>query len=797
MMQPHSPRSVFGRDQASEDELAYEYGLTRLRMASVQKGPAIYESYAGVLSPRTNGVPTLPNPIYENRALTGAVSRLRSAARSSSPRTREVTTAYTLAAEEQQKAMKKAEAEALDRRRHTVVSQIYTLHRSHVDLLRAARRVKKEAVIPPAPQAVAAAAKAIHDAMAWGLPADGYRPEPPPSAKGSLPAGAFGTPRGGRVSQQQQQQRPHDRSHWRNPSGSRASSAGRSRSPPRWQCCADGGGFGASMSSSSYGMPGGHVGASILAAGDLRARSPFDPSMALPAAGVAPYPEPPRTAPEGGSRHRPGTAPSHPAPQHSGGNGGSLSARPSSSHAASSGGGTATHAPAAAPAPASAAAARRQQQQQMGAQSWESWEAPPEDAPFAAFSSGAPCEAGPATAATKERRRKQQMRAKARRILREAVRIKQLEADVAAHAGSPSPKQKRGGSPSRSSSPGEAPGEGGGEGEGGGGGAGGLTLASASHMRRMVKVALGIQKAADALRQSELLADLGDRQLSMMASAGKRRSHKRYTGVYREGSIASSFYVLTAGTVKESSVSGVSRTITCERRPNAPYLLFGMEALLGRPRASTIVCGTDVELIKFPAVELNIREDGAAQVARKVFDAFVQSELQSMSLFKGVTQRQLKSVAQLLQLEEHPAGTKLFAMGNPGDKVYIIMHGAVSIYKGKQLVQRLQAEQGQAATSEMGLPVFGEMALIDRKPRVASAVCDTDSKLLVLPNDQFASCMMTVPDIKARLRRMKEMRRAQNELDEKRRKAALEDPDTADKAIKAEEEEDHGVDVDM
>ena len=93
--------------------------------------------------------------------------------------------------------------------------------------------------------------------------------------------------------------------------------------------------------------------------------------------------------------------------------------------------------------------------------------------------------------------------------------------------------------------------------------------------------------------------------------------------------------------------------------------------------------------------------------------------------------------------------------------------------------------------------MFGEMALIDRKPRVASAVCDTDSKLLVLPNDQFASCMMTVPDIKARLRRMKEMRRAQNELDEKRRKAALEDPDTADKAIKAEEEEDHGVDVDM
>ena len=48
MMQPHSPRSVFGRDQASEDELAYEYGLTDYAWP-VSKGPCHHESCAGVL----------------------------------------------------------------------------------------------------------------------------------------------------------------------------------------------------------------------------------------------------------------------------------------------------------------------------------------------------------------------------------------------------------------------------------------------------------------------------------------------------------------------------------------------------------------------------------------------------------------------------------------------------------------------------------------------------------------------------------------------------------------------------
>ena len=40
-----------------------------------------------------------------------------------------------------------------------------------------------------------------------------------------------------------------------------------------------------------------------------------------------------------------------------------------------------------------------------------------------------------------------------------------------------------------------------------------------------------------------------------------------------------------------------------------------------------------------------------------------------MSLFRGVSAKQLKQIVPLFNLEEHPVGTTIFGMGNPGDKV--------------------------------------------------------------------------------------------------------------------------------
>jgi len=275
-----------------------------------------------------------------------------------------------------------------------------------------------------------------------------------------------------------------------------------------------------------------------------------------------------------------------------------------------------------------------------------------------------------------------------------------------------------------------------------------------------------VRKAAEALRQSELFADLGEIQLSLMASAGKRRTHKRYDVLYREGAPAYAFWVLTRGAVLEnSSTGGEPVTHTCVRTAEGGrgYVLFGMEALYGRPRATSISALCDVEVIKFSTAGLNMTDQSAVKVAKKVFHTFVEGELSHMSLFRGLPPKTLKLVVPLFTLEEHASGTQIFDVGMPGDKVYILMHGSVTIAKGKTVLATLVSEQGQSASALQGLPIFGEMAMLDRRPRIAAASAATDCKLLVLPVEQFAACMLLVPDIKARLRQLKDVRRVINQ----------------------------------
>ena len=79
----------------------------------------------------------------------------------------------------------------------------------------------------------------------------------------------------------------------------------------------------------------------------------------------------------------------------------------------------------------------------------------------------------------------------------------------------------------------------------------------------------------------------------------------------------------------------------------------------------------------------------------------------------------------------------------------------MSILKSSTPVATLRAEQGQATAAEHGLPIFGQMALVDRNPRQTSAVVTAPgTKLLVLPLEAWAALAMAVPDIKSRLRRV-------------------------------------------
>lgn len=100
-----------------------------------------------------------------------------------------------------------------------------------------------------------------------------------------------------------------------------------------------------------------------------------------------------------------------------------------------------------------------------------------------------------------------------------------------------------------------------------------------------------------------------------------------------------------------------------------------------------------------------------------------------------------------------PAGQTVFREGDEGDKMYSVIDGVVEIIIKGKVVEKIESGG-----------VFGEMALIESRPRVATALVSAEAKLvpvdrrrfefLVQQNPYFALQLMTI--MAGRLRRMDE-----------------------------------------
>ncbi len=92
----------------------------------------------------------------------------------------------------------------------------------------------------------------------------------------------------------------------------------------------------------------------------------------------------------------------------------------------------------------------------------------------------------------------------------------------------------------------------------------------------------------------------------------------------------------------------------------------------------------------------------------------------------------------------YPKNTMIFSENEPGKELYIIQKGVVKISKivdDKEVLIAL-LPQGD---------IFGEMALLDNRPRSASAVAHEDVTLLAVNQSNFARMVQTQPQIVTRL----------------------------------------------
>jgi len=110
--------------------------------------------------------------------------------------------------------------------------------------------------------------------------------------------------------------------------------------------------------------------------------------------------------------------------------------------------------------------------------------------------------------------------------------------------------------------------------------------------------------------------------------------------------------------------------------------------------------------------------------------------LKSVDLFRGLRGEELATVAEIAEEQPFAAGEAVFAEGEPGDALYLVIEGAVRVHKADRQLALL----GERA-------VFGEMAVLDAEPRNASATVVKDSVLLKIGRDDFRDILQERPEI--------------------------------------------------
>ena len=110
--------------------------------------------------------------------------------------------------------------------------------------------------------------------------------------------------------------------------------------------------------------------------------------------------------------------------------------------------------------------------------------------------------------------------------------------------------------------------------------------------------------------------------------------------------------------------------------------------------------------------------------------------LKSVPLFAELSGETLYPIAEIAEDVDAPAGTVIFERGDVGNYLYVIARGEVDIEREGATVRQLK--QADA---------FGEMAVLDERPRSATAVARTDVSLLRIESEPFGDLLDQHPEI--------------------------------------------------
>ena len=117
-----------------------------------------------------------------------------------------------------------------------------------------------------------------------------------------------------------------------------------------------------------------------------------------------------------------------------------------------------------------------------------------------------------------------------------------------------------------------------------------------------------------------------------------------------------------------------------------------------------------------------------------------QLDIGEIWLFSACSASQLRTIRRQIEEVTVEPGTVLCEEGTVGKEFFFIIDGTASVRRNGRKVATLGRGQ-----------YFGELSLLDRRPRSASVVSETDMEMLVMSQRQFNSLLESVPTIARKL----------------------------------------------
>jgi CRP/FNR family cyclic AMP-dependent transcriptional regulator len=110
--------------------------------------------------------------------------------------------------------------------------------------------------------------------------------------------------------------------------------------------------------------------------------------------------------------------------------------------------------------------------------------------------------------------------------------------------------------------------------------------------------------------------------------------------------------------------------------------------------------------------------------------------LKSIDLFSQIPGEDLAQIALISSEESREPNEEIFAEGESGDALYLVLDGRVRVHRQDRVI----AELGEREC-------FGEMAILDASPRSATVTALADTNLLKISREDFQEIMVEKPEI--------------------------------------------------